>query len=256
MGSYPPHRSNLFLQERLLLHLESSDLFRTSATGTVTCDTNANMADGDTVTISDGFRTVVYEYDKSSNGVAAGHVVWAAGTTADTVALSLQTAINATQPLLGTSDNGSGVLTITNNFPATYGNIALAKSSSSALAVTGMTGGQGLDGIAATSTAKRWKPENRNFKIDRVYLDMPKGFTQSTTAYWEISVNDSVNGILASWSTQTSAQGTLTADTPVDLVLASTPLVLAGNHMTVVATKTSTPANLPPFSLVIEGRYA
>lgn len=81
----------------------------------VTCVTNANMADGDKLTIAvDGQTTVVYEYDKSANGVASGSTSWAAGAgTAAQTAATLATAIAGAQPSLLVTDNADGTLTIT-----------------------------------------------------------------------------------------------------------------------------------------------
>lgn len=100
--------------------------------GTYTGDTNANMADGDTVTISDGAASVIYEYDKSANGVTGGHIAWAAGTTAASVAANLATAIRANQAYITVVDNLDGTLTLS----AISKSITMTKSSASALAVS------------------------------------------------------------------------------------------------------------------------
>jgi len=109
---------------------------------TITCDTNANMADGNTVTLDDGFRKVTYEYDKSANGVAAGNVNWAAGAgTAAQTAATLKTAIEANQTAFIVTDNADGTLTIVHRWPGTGGNRTNSKSAANALAVTDGTGG-------------------------------------------------------------------------------------------------------------------
>ncbi len=81
----------------------------------VTCATNANMTDGDYITIAvENGSTKTYEYDKSANGVVSGRVSWAAGAaTAADVAATLATAIAGAQPELTVTDNTDGTLTIT-----------------------------------------------------------------------------------------------------------------------------------------------
>lgn len=83
----------------------------------ITCVTNANMADSDFITIAvSGGTTVVYEYDKSANGVTAGRQSWAAGaSTAIDVAATLATAIATAQPTLSVTNNANGTLTVTAN---------------------------------------------------------------------------------------------------------------------------------------------
>lgn len=84
-------------------------------TALITCTTNANMADSDRITIAVTDKdTVIYEYDKSANGVATGTQSWAAGAaTAIDVAATLATAIAAAQPYLAVTNNGNGTLTVT-----------------------------------------------------------------------------------------------------------------------------------------------
>lgn len=112
-----------------------------SASATFTADTNANMADGDIVTLNTGISIKTYEYDKSANGVTAGRVSWTAGTTALSVAQNLRTAILANQPELSVTDNGDGTLTIVNRWIGAAGNNTNSKTSASALAITNFTGG-------------------------------------------------------------------------------------------------------------------
>lgn len=261
---------NEYLQERLVIrHNLVADAggaggytSPVAATCTLTADTNANMADGDTVTLNSGISKKTYEYDKSANGVTAGNVSVTAGTTAATVAANFRTAILASQPELSVTDNSDGTLTIANRWPGVAGNNSNAKSSSSALAITNFA--SGADGVAAssslaaTATEKLWKAKNRAFRIDRVYYNNPTGFAQDTTNYWTIQVLTDTSTVGASWSTRTADQGTITADTPVDLVLSATDancVVLDTKILSAKAVKTGSPAALPPGALVIEGRY-
>jgi hypothetical protein len=230
-----------------------------AATGTVVCDTNANMADGDTVTISDGFRTLTYEYDKSANGVAAGHIVWTAGSgTAISVAGTLVTAIAANQPALGATNGGTATVTLTNAWAGSGGNVSSTKSSSSALAVTGMSGGVnpgGGAGITSTTTLKLMVTE-RPFQLESVELISPTGLTQDASNYYVISLNDGAT-VMASWSTLTTAQGSLTANTFKEMVLSATVAnryTATGDVLSLVMTLHGT-QTLPPGTVVVHGLY-
>lgn len=106
---------------------------------------------------------------------------------------------------------------------------------------------------SATTTIKIWGAKTRAFRVDRVWYNNPTGFAASATDYWTIEIKDGTNS-LASWSTQNTAQGALTADTPVELVVSTTHTDLAaGDALTVVFTKTGAPAAIPAGRLVIEG---
>lgn len=253
-------RQNQVYQERLLLSADFSSAVLKNATATITCVSNANMADTDFVTISDGFRSVIYEYDKSANGVTAGRVSWAAGaSTAADVAATLRTAILANQPAISVVDNLDGTLSLTHKLAHTLTNVAITENVANAgFLVSGFTGGQGLgSGISATTTVKRWKTLGRAFAFDRGVLEVPAGFVQDASNFWTIAVKNGSTTV-ASWSTQTTTgQGTITADTPVDLVNAAAASLAfaAADTLTLVATKTGTPADFPTASLVIEGRY-
>lgn len=80
----------------------------------VTCATQANMADTDTLVITTASSTKTYEFDKAGNGVTAGNVQVniSTDTTAATVAARLRTAILANQPELRVIDPADGTLKI------------------------------------------------------------------------------------------------------------------------------------------------
>ncbi len=85
----------------------------------VTCTTQANMLDTDTLTITyttagGVTSTKVYEFDKAGNGVTAGRVQVniSADTTAANVAARLKTAIEANQTDLRVVDPANGTLII------------------------------------------------------------------------------------------------------------------------------------------------
>ncbi len=226
-----------------------------AATGTVTTDTNANMADGDIVVLSDGFRTVTYEYDKTANGVVAGRIAWAVGTTAASVATNLKTAIDANQPGLSVADNLAGVLTITSRWPGAGGNVTMTKTSSSALAVTGMSGGVDANGsVLADTTIKLFKAKTRGIRLERAHLNLPLGLAQNASHYCIFKILKG-STIMASWSTLTGAQGTITANTPVELVMSATVanrFLDDGDQLSLFLDVTGTPT-VPPGRIVVEG---
>ncbi len=112
---------------------------------------------------------------------------------------------------------------------------------------------------AATATEKLgWTvPSNYSFRIDRVMYNNPTGLAADASNYFTIAIKGVTSGIVyASWSTQTSAQGALSADIPVTLILNATDanLVLAtGEFIQATYTKTGT-QTLPAGCLTIEGR--
>lgn len=113
--------------------------------------------------------------------------------------------------------------------------------------------------ISATASEKHgWSvPVGRKFRVDRVIYNNLTGLAADASNYFTIALKGAVSGtVYASWSTQTSAQGALTADTPVTLVLNATDanLVLAaGEFPQATFTKTGT-QTLPVGALVFEGR--
>jgi hypothetical protein len=251
-------RKNDFLAEQAVFHVESSVQANTRASGTITCDTNANGADGNTVTIGDGIQAAkVYEYDKSANGVTAGNISWAAGTTAASNATALAALIATNQPSLSVVDNLAGVLTITHKIAGVHGNVTITKSGNVVSAVTGMTGGvTNANGVAATTTQKFTRVP-RILRVDTVEYYNPTGFTQDTTNYWTITLKNG-SAVVASWSTRTADQGTITGGTGVTLVNSATDANLvfaAGDTMSLVMTPTGSPAVLPPGRMTVHGHY-
>ena len=92
----------------------------------------------------------------------------------------------------------------------------------------------------------------REHRISRVWYNNPTGFATSNTAYWVITLTDGTN-TLASWSTKTTGgQGTLTANTPVELVLATSHDLGVGLNLTLTFTPTGSPANLPAGRFVVD----
>lgn len=111
---------------------------------------------------------------------------------------------------------------------------------------------------AATATEKLgWTvPAGRKFRVVRVMYNNPTGLAADTTNFFTIALKGVTSGtVYASWSTQTSAQGALSADTPVTLVLNATDanLVLAAGEFPQATFTKSGTQTLPAGCLVIEG---
>ncbi len=247
----PPSRQ----QDRYAFPVVFGSAFFASASCLITVDTNANMADGNVVTVDDGFRKVTYEYDKSANGVTAGNVNWGVGGgTAAQSAATLKTAINLAQTGITVTDNTNGTLTLTHKWPGAGGNAAGNTCTSvGTLAITAWSGGAGGSGVAATTTVKEWKIADRPFRLRRASINVPGGFTQDAANYWTVAIKNG-STVMASWSTLTGSNGTLTADTPSDLVLGTNADAVVGDTVSIVLTKTGSPANFPLATLMVEGK--
>ncbi len=112
------------------------------------------------------------------------------------------------------------------------------------------------DHASATSdgTTKLWKvPAGRSYRISRVYYNNPTGLAANASDYYTIKV---LNGatVAALWSTQTGANGTLSADTPVELVIQAdaAPVLPENTNLALFLDLTGT-ATLPAGRVVIEG---
>lgn len=108
---------------------------------------------------------------------------------------------------------------------------------------------------AASATTKVWKvPAGRKFRITRVFYVNPTGLAGNAANFFQIrALNAALVG--AEWSTSTAGQSTLTANTPVELVLSATDAnrVLPENTDLSFATILTGTATLPAGRVVIEG---
>lgn len=114
-----------------------------------------------------------------------------------------------------------------------------------------------LASVAATTTVKFAKVKNRKFRVDSVQYINPTGFVQDPANYWAVTLNNGAT-VAASWSTLTGAQGTIAANTFVEVVPSATDANLVfsdADVMSVVMTKTGAPAALPAGRLLVHGRY-
>lgn len=249
-------------QERFELTFEHPGVAPAAASCTVTVDTNANMADGNIVTINSGINKQVYEYDKSANGISATAPVranWAAGAgTAAQSATTLATAIALFQPELTVVDNGDGTLTLTNRVLGTVGNNTNSCTSVGTLAITNFAGG--VDAASHNATySKKLMTAQRSMIVDKVEYINPTGLAGHATLYWEIALKKG-STVMAQWSTDSdvAGQGTLTANTFVNPTLSATAADLVAvkdDVLSLVLTKVSTAANLPAGRIVVHGRY-
>lgn len=253
-----PRRRNDFLQEYAVLTIETAVQGTSAATGTIACAANTAAADGDTISIGDGFNpTVVYEYDKTANGVTAGRINWPVGTTAASLATSLAGLIAINQPGFQVTDDLAGNLALVHRWPGVGGNITIAKTGAAVTTVTGMSGG-GSGALSATTTM-RMPSVPRDFLVDSVQYSLPAGFTADANNYWTIALNNGAT-VLASWSTRATGsggQGAITANTPVSLVMSTSAILtlLSGTAPAVVLTKTGTPNPLPGGHLDVHGHF-
>lgn len=103
----------------------------------------------------------------------------------------------------------------------------------------------------ATASAKIWGTKERAFRIDRAWYNNPTGLAADTTNYFVITLTDGTN-ILASWSTLTTAQGALSADTPVHLVNATVHDVPPNTSLVLTCTLHGT-QTLPAGRIVVDG---
>jgi len=120
-----------------------------AATGTITCVAKADMVDGETLTISDGTNTKVFEFDVNGTGVTAGRVQVdvSSDTSAADIAARLTTAINGvtTGLLVTATDNLDGTIDLENDGTGSVGNATISDTVANAgFTHTGMAGGVGL----------------------------------------------------------------------------------------------------------------
>lgn len=238
-----------------------------AATASFVCETNANMTDGDYITIGDGSLNpaLLFEYDKAADGVTGGRVSVTAGAgTAVQTATEFVTAINASQLAVTASNVGgtSATVTLTHDIPGTIGNAATLTENVSAagFTVSGATfsGGAAADTTGATAAIKLFTAQ-RKMRIDKVEYINPTGLAGHASNYWEIALKKG-STVMAQWTTDSdeATQGTLTANTFVNLALSATDAYRVADVDDVVSlalTKVASAANLPAGRIVVHGRY-
>lgn len=113
-------------------------------------------------------------------------------------------------------------------------------------------------GLAATTTVWAWKvATGRTLKVERCVLNVGTSITADNTNFWKWELKDG-STVIATWTTAIVAgQGTLTANTPVEMVLNATDAnnaAAAGDTLTLVVTKTGTPSALGTFNVHPDGQ--
>ena len=96
----------------------------------------------------------------------------------------------------------------------------------------------------------------RKFVLERVWYNNVTGLAQDATNFFDIRIlQDAI--LAANHSTETGEEGTLTADTPVELVLSTVAgaIVFAAGDEVILDLAEGGAASLPAGTGVIEGRY-
>lgn len=110
---------------------------------------------------------------------------------------------------------------------------------------------------SATSTYPIATPSpTRKFRVERVEIMVDATYTSDATNYYVLTLQKGAT-VIATWSTLTGAEGTLTGGTPGVMTLSGTDanLVLAaGDVLSLVATKNAAGANITP-RVVAHGRF-
>jgi hypothetical protein len=110
--------------------------------------------------------------------------------------------------------------------------------------------------LTATTAVKLFKvPAGRKLRIDAVDYINPTGLAADASNYFALSLAGNTD--IASWSTQTGAEGAIAADTFISLVMSATDadcVLSAGDGLEVSFSETGT-ATLPAGRLVVRGRW-
>lgn len=97
----------------------------------------------------------------------------------------------------------------------------------------------------------------RTIRVDRVELSVDATYAADTTNFYAFTLVWGAGlTVAASWSTQTSAQGAITATVPAVMVLSATDanlVIAAGSVIKLIATKAASAANITP-RVVLYGR--
>lgn len=112
-------------------------------------------------------------------------------------------------------------------------------------------------GAVAATVVHKLRVIRRPMRIEKVDYILPAGYTQDAANYYVIELRKGAT-VIASWSCQTGQQGTITADTPVSLVLSATDanrVCAAGDVLSLALVKFGAAANLPLGRMCAHGLY-
>jgi len=76
--------------------------------------------------------------------------------------------------------------------------------------------------VSADTTTKIDGIKSRSVRVTRAWLSCPTGIVAHASNFVIFKVIKGASTVMASWSTVVGGQGTITADTPVELVLSAT----------------------------------
>src|SRR5690349_10882343 len=110
--------------------------------------------------------------------------------------------------------------------------------------------------LASATTVVKQFTIQRAARVLKVEYVNPTGYTQDAANYYTLEVRKGAT-VIASWSLQTGAQGTIAADTLVNLVLSATDanrVLAAGDRLDIALVKTAAAANLPAGRFIVHYR--
>ena len=76
--------------------------------------------------------------------------------------------------------------------------------------------------VSADTTTKIDGIKSRSVRVTRAWLSCPTGVVANASNFVTFKVIKGASTVIASWSTSTVGQGTITANTPVELVVTAT----------------------------------
>lgn len=109
--------------------------------------------------------------------------------------------------------------------------------------------------VTTTTTDVIYKAKIKGIQVDRCLLILPAGLAANVSNFVTAALVKNGSTVVASWSTSTVGQGTITAQTPVEMVLSGTLanlFVADGDVLDLLLTVTGT-VTVPLGRIVVEG---
>lgn len=100
-------------------------------------------------------------------------------------------------------------------------------------------------------------PVGKKFRVDSVRYFNATGLAANAANFSNIKLIQGASTVIANWSTETGQQGTIAADTHVDMVMSATDAnrVLAGDVVMSLFLDMTGTVTLPAGQIVVYGRY-